>query len=67
MTKHPEKFCSYCVSKFHEFMYVLLWQKRQMSSICTFYDVKVVFQVVTKCANNYRFLKIMFPLQTLTY
>ena len=27
---------------------------------------KSLFQVVTKCANNYQFFKNMFPLQTLT-
>ena len=28
---------------------------------------KSLFEVVTKGANNYRFLKFMFPLQTFTY
>ena len=37
-----------------------------MSSLCVSYDVKFLFQVVSKCANNYRFMKGMFPLQTLT-
>ena len=36
-----------------------------MSSICVFYN-KSLFQVVTKCANNYWFFKNIFPLPTLT-
>ena len=33
-----------------------------MSSIWVFYDEKSLFQVVTKCENNYRFLKNICPL-----
>ena len=46
--------CITVVKTWNVFCLRLLWRKS-------------LFQVVTKGANNYRFLKIMFLLQTLTY
>ena len=46
--------CITVVKKSNVFHLRLLWRKG-------------LLQVVRKGANNYRFLKIMFPLRTLTY
>ena len=63
--KHPEKFCTHCVGKFHPRSWCIIVVKSSNVFYLRFLWRKSLFQIVTKCANNYRFLKNMFPLQNL--
>ena len=64
IVKSPKTFCSHWVSEFRSKSFMYYWVKP--SNVFCLRLLWSLFQVVTKCSNNYCFLKNMSPLQTLT-
>ena len=59
-----QKFCSHWVKEFHRRS--CMYYRVKPSNVFYLCLLWSLLQVVTKCLNNYCFIKNMFPLQTLT-